>query len=220
MGEHNKEPVVVLGLGRFGSSLAMGLVEHGTEVLAVDVRPKIVQSLAGQLTHVVAADTTDMEALQQLGIGDFRRAVVAIGTDLEASILTATLLTELGIEDIWAKAISRQHGQILERIGVHHVVLPEHDMGERVAHLVGGRALDYVELAGGFAMVKMRPPPEIVGVPLADIGLWGKHGVSVSYVKRPATEFVPTASDTVLSRHDVIVIGGSQDAVERFVDLG
>lgn len=220
MAEHNKEPVVVLGLGRFGSSLALSLVEHGTEVLAVDVHPKIVQGLAGQLTHVVTADTTDMEALQQLGIGDFRRAVVAIGTDLEASILTATLLTDLGIEDIWAKAISRQHGQILERIGVHHVVLPEHDMGERVAHLVGGRALDYAELAGGFAMVKMRPPPEIVGVPLAEIGLWAKRAVEVSYVKRPAADFVPTAGDTVLNRHDVIVIGGSQEAVERFVDLG
>lgn len=219
MADSKKEPVAVLGLGRFGSSLALELASRGTEVLAVDSRAKIVQHLSGQLTHVVTADTTDIEALRQLGVESFYRAVIAIGTDIEASILTASLVVELGVEDIWAKAVSRQHGQILSRIGVHHVVLPEYDMGERVAHLVGGEALDYVELGDDFAVVKVRPPRDLVGVPLGDARLWAKYGVGVSFVKKPETGYEPAAADTVLTYDDVIVVGGQQEQVERFLDL-
>src|SRR5688572_33369665 len=126
--------------------------------MGIDNRPKVVQEVAGQLTHVVTADSTDIEALRQLGVDEYYRAVVAIGSDMEASILTTSLLVELGIADIWAKALNRQHGRILERVGAHHVVLPEHDMGERVAHLLAGRILDYIEVDEDFLMVKPRPP--------------------------------------------------------------
>ncbi len=114
------------------------------------------QHLAGHITHVATADATDVEALRQLGVPDFYRAVVAIGTGLEASILTASLLVEMEIEDIWAKAITKQHGQILQRIGVHHVVFPDNDMGERVARLVSGRMLDYMQVDDDFALCKSR----------------------------------------------------------------
>jgi hypothetical protein len=134
----HKDPVAVLGLGRFGTALALELARGGTEVLAVDHRPDTVQRLSGQLGQVVIADSTDPDALTEIGIGDFPRVVVAIGNDLEASILTTALLAELEIRDIWAKAVSRQQATILERIGAHHVVFPEQDMGERIAHLVAG----------------------------------------------------------------------------------
>lgn len=111
---HN-EPVVVLGLGRFGSSLALELASRGTEVLGIDTNPKIVDELAGRLTNVATADCTDSEALRQLGVPDFQRAVVAIGTDLEASVLATVLLTDLGIPHIWAKALNRRHAEILRR---------------------------------------------------------------------------------------------------------
>ncbi|MFC7759435.1 potassium channel family protein [Catellatospora bangladeshensis] len=176
MSAEKNDPVVVIGLGRFGSSLAIELMRRGTEVLAIDNRPKLVQSLSGQLTHVVAADSTDIEALRQLGVGEFSRGVVAIGSDLEASILTTSLLVELEVADIWAKAVSRQHGRILERIGAKHIVLPEHDMGERVAHLVSGRMLDYMEIDSNFALVKTRPPHEYVGVPLGRPGCGASTG--------------------------------------------
>ena len=130
--------VVVIGLGRFGSSLARELVEHGSEVLGIDSDPAMVQRYSEDLTHTAAADTTDRDALEQLGVPDFRHAVVGIGSDLEASILTTSLLADFKIPVIWAKATSRQHGRILERVGAHHVVLPEFDMGERVAQI--GRA--------------------------------------------------------------------------------
>ncbi|MDP9867222.1 trk system potassium uptake protein TrkA [Streptosporangium brasiliense] len=211
--------MVVIGLGRFGSSLAVELARRGTEVLAIDSRPKVVQSMAGRLTHVVAADSTDIEALRQLGVPDFYRAVVAIGTDLESSILTTSLLVELEIEDVWAKAVSRDHGRILERVGAHHVILPEHDMGERLARLLNGRMLDYMGVDGDYALVKTRPPREFVGVPLAHSGLRRKYGVTVVCVKGQHDEFTYAAADTVLGYGDVIIIAGRVEEVERFTEL-
>ncbi|GAA2637318.1 TrkA family potassium uptake protein [Actinomadura fulvescens] len=219
MADRRHDPVVVIGLGRFGSSLALELAEQGTEVLAVDHRPKIVQALAGQLTHIATADSTDIEALRQLGVPDFYRAVVAIGSDIEASILTTSLLVELGIDDIWAKAISRQHGRILERIGAHHVVLPEHDMGERVAHLVAGRMLDYIQVDENFALAKTHPPRELVGVSLGETRLRSKYAVTVVCVKSPGEDFTYATTDTVLRYDDIIIVAGRVDKVERFAEL-
>ncbi|GAT64410.1 TrkA family potassium uptake protein [Planomonospora sp. ID91781] len=219
MPDTRNDPVVVIGLGRFGSSLAAELVRRGTEVLAIDSRPKVVQSMSGRLTHVVAADSTDLEALRQLGVPDFYRAVVAIGTDLESSILTTSLLVELEIEDIWAKAISRDHGRILERVGAHHVILPEHDMGERVAHLLNGRMLDYMEVDANYALVKTRPPRDYTGVPLGETNLRRKYGVTVVCVKGEHEEFTYAGSDTVLGYGDVIIIAGKIEDVERFAEL-
>ncbi|WP_433497588.1 potassium channel family protein [Sphaerimonospora sp. CA-214678] len=219
MADRTSEPIVVVGLGRFGTSLALELTRRGTEVLAIDRRPKVVQNLAGHITHVVTADSTDIEALRQLGVPDFYRAVVAIGGDLEASILTASLMVELEIDDIWAKAVSRQHGQILSRIGVHHVVFPEHDMGERVAHMVSGRMLDYVEVDENFALVKTHPPKEYVGVPLGESNLRRKHGVTVVAVKAPGEEFTYATADTELGYGDVIIVSGRTEQVERFAEL-
>ena len=126
--------VAVIGLGRFGMSLALELAGDGVEVLGIDSDPKVVQSMAGRLTHVVEADSTDEEALRQLSVHEFDRAVVGIGNDLEASILTASVLLTLGVPHVWARAISHSHARILGQLGVHHVVRPEHDMGKRVAH--------------------------------------------------------------------------------------
>lgn len=218
MAERSNDPVVVIGLGRFGSSLALELTRRGTEVLAIDNRPKIVQALAGNITHLATADATDLDALQQLGVPEFYRAVVAIG-DLEASILTASLLVELEIDDIWAKAVSQQHRRILSRVGAHHVVLPEHDMGERVAHLVGGRLLDYMEVDENFALIKTRPPKEYVGLPLGESGLRRKYGVTVVAVKKENEEFTYATADTELSYGDIILVSGRTDQVERFADL-
>ena len=216
----HKEPVAVIGLGRFGTALALELARGGTEVLAVDSRPDIVQRLSGQLGHVVVADSTDLDALREIGIADFNRAVVAIGNDLEASILTTALLAELEIRDIWAKAVSRQQATILERIGAHHVVLPEHDMGERVAHLVAGRLLDWVELDPQWAFAKTKPPKELVGVPLGESGLRKKHHVTVVSVKpENQSSFTHAGTDTVLTYGAEIVIAGRPADVERFVEL-
>ncbi|MGI5291951.1 potassium channel family protein [Nonomuraea polychroma] len=131
------------------------------------------------------------------------RSVVAIGTALEASILTASLLVELDIQHIWAKAITRHHGQILQRIGVHHVVFPEHEIGERLARLVSGRMLDFMQVDENFALVKTRPPKECVGMPLGRSNVRRTHGVTIVAVKSPGEEFTNATAETELTYDDI-----------------
>ncbi|GAA1085072.1 MULTISPECIES: potassium channel family protein [Nocardiopsis] len=210
--------ILVIGLGRFGSSLALELVHHGWEVLGVDSSPRVVQIFGESLTHTVIADSTDDEALRQIGAAQFSRAVVAIGTHLEESILTTSQLVDLGVKDIWAKATSRRHGRILEQVGAHHVVLPEHDMGERVAHLVSGRMLDYVELEEGFSLIKTKAPQTLIGRSLRETKVRQRFGITVVSVKRVGASFTYATEETVLHKGDVIVVAGRTKDVERFAE--
>lgn len=211
--------VVVIGLGRFGSSLARELARGGYEVLGIDADPRRVQAMSDELTHVVVADTTDEEALRQLDVPDFERAVVAIGSNLEAGILTTSLLVDFAIPHIWAKATNRQQGRILERIGAHHVVLPEHDMGERVAHLVTGRMLDFIEFEDDYAIVKTTAPTQTHDLPLGQSRLRTKYGVTVVGVKRPGEGFTYATADTVVHAGDVLIVAGKTAEVETVADL-
>ncbi|NNG84033.1 TrkA family potassium uptake protein [Streptomyces cacaoi] len=206
-------------MGRFGRALALELVDEETEVLGIDEDAEVVQSLSGSLTHVVRADSTKEDAMRQLGVHEFDRAVVGIGTDLEASILTASLLISFDIPHVWAKAISEAHGRILEQLGVHHVVYPEHDMGQRVAHLVRGRMLDYIEFEEDFAMVKTNPPADITGVPLSRSSVRTRHGVTVVAIKRPGEGFTYATADAVVHPEDTIIVAGHTRATERFSEL-
>lgn len=211
--------VVVVGLGRFGSALARELVTHGSEVLAIDSNQTLVQQYADELTHVAVADTTDMEALEQLGVPDFPHAVVGIGSNMEASILTTSLLADFRIPKIWAKATSRRHGQILERVGAHQVVLPEHDMGERVAHLVTGRMIDYIEFDTDYAMAKTSAPRTSIGKTLTASGLRQHFDITVVAIKHRGGEFSYATADTVVAAGDVLIVSGRIEEVERFADL-
>jgi trk system potassium uptake protein len=213
------EPVLVVGLGRFGSALALALVREGTEVLAVDPNPLLVQRMAGSLERVVTADPTDPHVLDEIGAAEFRNAVVAIGGDQSPSILTTSLLSDLGIPNIWAKAMNSLHARILSRVGAHHVVFPEKETGERVAHLISGRILDYVEIDTNWVLAKAKPPKYLVGVPLGESGLRAKHHVTVVSVRKEGTDtFVHADSGTVLSYGDDIVVVGRPRDVEAFAD--
>lgn len=212
------EAVLVVGLGRFGSALALELVREGVDVLAIDSRPELVQRMAGKLTHVVSADSTDIDALRELGVEEFRRAVVAIGADMQASILTTSLLVELGIADIWAKALTAQHGRILQRVGAHHVVYPEHEAGERLAHTVQSRLLDWIEMDEDFAMIKTVAPANLVGIPLRESGLRAKYGISAVAVKHPHGDFTYATPETVLEEGDVLFVFGRTEQIERFAE--
>ncbi len=211
--------VVVIGLGRFGRALALELADEDTEVLGIDENTEVVQALSGSLTHVVRADSTKEDVLRQLGVHEFDRAVVAIGSDLEASILTASLLMSFGIDNVWAKAISEAHGRILTQLGVHHVVYPEHDMGQRVAHLVRGRMLDYIEFEDDFAMVKTKPPADIIALPLSNSAVRTRYGITVVAIKRPGEGFTYATADTVVEADDTIIVAGRTRATERFSEL-
>jgi trk system potassium uptake protein len=211
--------VVVIGLGRFGKSLALELVDEGTEVLGIDSDPKTVQALSGRLTHVVEADSTNEEALRQLSVHEFSRAVVGIGSNLEASILTSSILVNFDVRNIWAKAITHSHARILTQLGVHHAVRPEHDMGKRVAHLVRGRMLDYIEFDDGYAIVKTTPPQSIFGIPLGESRVRSKYGVTIVGVKRAGQDFTHATPETVVDRDDLIIVSGPETSVERFSEL-
>ncbi|WP_238992842.1 potassium channel family protein [Jiangella aurantiaca] len=212
--------VVVVGLGRFGTSLAVELMQDPRiEVLGIDHDAERVQKVAGRLTHAVVADSTDEDAMRQLSVHEAERAVVCIGSDIEASILTASVLLDLGVPNIWAKAISQAHARILTQLGVHHVVRPEHDMGLRVAHLVRGRMLDYIEFDDGFAMVKTAPPHDAVGRRLGDSGIRQTYGVTVVAVKRPGEGFTYATADTVVHDGDTLIVSGKIADTERFADL-
>ncbi|MPY92888.1 MAG: TrkA family potassium uptake protein [Acidimicrobiia bacterium] len=211
--------ILVLGLGRFGGALAQELVDLGFEVLGVDVDERLVQGHAELLTHVVQADTTDPAALRQLGAGDFQSAVVGIGTNIEASILTTAALVDLGVPNIWAKAVTESHGRILERVGANRVVFPEHDMGQRVAHLVSGRMLDWFQLDENFALVETVVPKEFVGMTLGDSGLRARFDLTVVCVKPAGQGFTYATAETVLAEGDVLVVAGRQDKAERFAHM-
>jgi trk system potassium uptake protein len=211
--------VAVIGLGRFGSSVAASLVRMGQDVLALDEDAGLVQRWASELTHTVEADGTDLETLKSLGVGDFPHAVVAIGTDVEASVLSVLALTELGIPDIWAKAVNPNHGRILERTGAHHVVYPEAEMGERVAHLVTGRMIDFIEFEDGFGIAKTKAPLQYVGRTVSDPAMRTRHGVSIVGIKRAKQEFSHAAAETRIEHGDVLIVSGPTALVEKFAAL-
>jgi trk system potassium uptake protein TrkA len=211
--------VVVIGLGRFGSAVAESLSHLGHDVLAIDEDAALVQSWGERLAHVVQADTCNAETLRQLGVADFQHAVVGIGTDIEASVLTTLALSELGVPDIWAKAINRNHGRILERTGAHHVVFPEAAMGERVAHLVTGKMIDFIQFDDDFAIVKTRAPKEAIGRTLAESALRTRYGITIVGVKRPGIDFAYARPETVVKDGDLLIVSGGTREVERFAAL-
>jgi len=212
-------PVLVLGLGRFGAATAGELDKLGRDVLAVDADAALVQKWADRVRHTAVLDARDMNALQQIGAQDFSVAVVAVGSSIEASVLITTNLVDLKVPQIWAKAISEAHGKILTRIGAHRVIYPEREAGERVAHLVSGRMIDFIRFDDDFALVKMYPPKPIRGKSLTDSGVRTKYNITVVGVKSPGKPFTYATEKTVVTNHDLIIVSGSNEDIERFAAL-
>jgi trk system potassium uptake protein TrkA len=213
------DQTLVIGLGRFGRAIAETLGQLGHEVLGVDAAARTVQACSTTMTHVVQADATDADALRQLGAGDFPSAVVAIGSDIQASILVTYALVDLEIPRIWAKAITAEHGAILQRVGAHRVIFPERDMGVRMAHSMVGRTIDYIEIDENFVLIETTAPREAVGQTLEAAGLRKKYDVTVVCVKNPGGTFTYATPETVLQRGDLLVVAGSPERAETFAAL-
>lgn len=211
--------MAVLGLGRFGGAVAAELVRLGFDVLGVDSDPERVRYYTRLVTHVVEADITNEDALRQLGVDEMAHGVVAVGTDVEASILATAALDDLAVGNIWAKGTSKRHARILERVGAHHVVLPEHDMGHRLAHMLGGRMVEWFQLDEEFLLVETLAPSELVGTTLADAGIRARYDVTIVCVKPKGGSFTYATPDTVLNAGDVLVIAGETEAAEAFARL-
>jgi len=207
---------VVIGLGRFGGQVAESLVRLGHDVLGIDENPRLVQRWSERLPRVVEADSTDDERLRQLGVSEFGRAVVGIGTDIEASILTVVALAEVEVGEIWAKAITAKHGRILSSVGARHVIFPEVTMGDRVAHLLASKMLDFIEFDDGFAIAKVCAPPDAVGMTLAESGLRSRYGVTVVGVKERDEDFLHAEAGTRIAPDALLVVAGTTSEVQRF----
>uniref|UniRef100_UPI003F49764F potassium channel family protein n=1 Tax=Cupriavidus necator TaxID=106590 RepID=UPI003F49764F len=210
------DSVVVIGLGRFGSSVAQSLVRLGHDVMGIDKDADLVQRWSNALTCAVQADSTDVNVMRQLGVADFSHAIVGIGTDMSSSLMTLMTLTELEIKDIWVKAFTAEHGQIAQRIGAQHVVFPEADMGARVAHLITGRMIDFIEFDDGFAIARIHAPASTHNKTLLVSRVREKFGVTVVGIKRANEEFEHATATTMIEPGDLLVVSGPTRKIEHF----
>lgn len=208
--------VLIVGLGRFGGAAAIELNRLGHRVTALEKDPARAESFLGKVHKVVHADASLPHVIVEQRGEQFPVAIVGIGFSVEASVLAAANLVDAGIDRIWAKALSNEHARILDRIGVHHVILPEAETGRRVAHLVGGALMDYMEFDDGFAIVKMAPPAETIGFTLDQSRVRSKYGVTVVGVKSPGRDFVYAQPDTKVTAHDTLIVSGPTPLIERF----
>jgi trk system potassium uptake protein TrkA len=210
----------VIGLGRFGSSVARTLHNLGFEVLAIDSNEEVVSVFSNEVTHVVQADTTDDGTLKALGIRNFDAVVVAIGEDIQANVLTTLLLKEIGVKYVVTKARNELHGKMLEKIGADRIIYPERDMGQRIAHnLISTNILDYVELSPNLSLVEIAAPACLAGSTLAESNLRARYEVNVVAIKRGDELIVaPNPNEKIMAR-DVLIAVGSNSGVKGFEEL-
>jgi trk system potassium uptake protein TrkA len=211
-----RRQVAVLGLGRFGQALARELTRVGYEVLALDADERQVQAVADDVTHAVQVDFTDEDALNELGVGKFETAVVAVSSNIEASILTTVLLQRLGVRRIVAKAASELHGAILERLGVNRVVHPEAEMGVRIAHsFAAAGVVDYLDVAPGYGLARVSVAEPLAGKSLGVLDLPATYGVTPIALHRGGTVTLNPNTSEVLRDSDELIVAGRDEDLER-----
>lgn len=206
----------VIGLGRFGSSVARTLYDLGHNVLAMDKDEEALRGVADHVTHAVQIDTTDPDALRAVGITNFDAVVVAIGVDIQESILTTMILKDLGVKKVVAKAVDERQGKVLEKVGADAVVFPERDMGVRVAHsLVSPNVLEYLELSPQYTIDEVRVPERLDGRTLGELELRAKFGVNVLLILRDSQLLISPSGDVRLRSGDVLVVVGENRQLHR-----
>ncbi|KRF42864.1 potassium channel family protein [Paenibacillus sp. Soil787] len=212
-----KNQYVVIGLGRFGASISKELIKLGYEVLGIDKDEEVVDEMSSELTHTVVADATDEEVLKSLGVRNFDCAVVAIGDDIQSSILAAIVLKDLGIKKVVAKALSELHGKVLSKLGVDRVIYPERDMGIRVAHqLVSPNLLDYIEISKEYTIVELSVPKNVCGLALKELDPRAKYGCSIVAINKKTGIIIAPTADDVVNENDVMVIIGTNNQIDKF----
>jgi trk system potassium uptake protein TrkA len=211
-----KKQFAVIGMGRFGLSVANALSGMGFDVLAIDANEQRIQAVSNIVTHAVSADSTDEEALRALGIRNFDVVVVAIGQDIQASILTTLILKDLGGPLIVVKAQNELHGKVLNKIGADKVIYPERDMGLRVAHhLTSPNILDYIELSDEYSIAEMRATSVMVGQNLKELDVRAKFGCNVMAIKRGTKMNISPTADDRLAEGDILIIVGQKNDLTK-----
>ncbi len=205
---------VVFGLGRFGSSLATTLSEAGYEVMGVDKCEERVQDIAPIVTQAVQAEVTDVDALRALGIRNFDVAVVAIGKDMQSSVMTTLLLKEMGIPYVVAKASTEIHQRVLEKIGADRIILPERDMGKRIAtNIIAGNIIDYIQLSKDYSIMEISILPQWANYSIKDINIRAQYGINIIAVERGGDINVTPGPDFILEKEDLLVVVGNNKSI-------
>lgn len=212
----SKKQFLVIGLGRFGSSIAKTIYELGHDVLVIDKDEEKVQDIADDVTHAMVMDATDETALKSIGVRNFDVAVVTIGTNMQSSIMTTLLMKELGVKYIIAKGNSEMHAKVLTKIGADKVILPEKDMAVRVAHnLVSSNILDYIQLSSDYNILEIEAVKEWFNKSLKELDMRKKYGINVVAIKRKDEVNVSPGADEVIKENDIIVALGSTKDMNR-----
>ncbi|MBF7097092.1 potassium channel family protein [Alkalibacter mobilis] len=211
----------ILGIGRFGFSLATKLYELGYDVLAIDKDEERIKSIADHVTYAVQADATDINTLKSIGLKNIDTAVVSIASDINASLMAILNLQELGVEELFAKAQNEQHAKVLHKIGVEEVFLPERDMGRRVAqHIASSNILDLIELDPDHSVIEVNVPKSWVGKNLSDLDLRAKHGINVIAIKRDSDVQISPKATEIIKESDVVVGVGENEALSTLKETG
>lgn len=212
---------LVIGLGRFGRSFARELVNLNYEVLGVDINPRIVNEAASYLTHTVQADSTDEDFLKSLGVKSFDSCIVAIGDNQEASVMITVLLKEHGAKHIIAKAQSELHAKILKKVGADQTILPEYDMGIKLAHsLTHKNIYDLIDISDNYSIVSITAPKEWINKSLGELSPRDKYGVNIIAIESSINEpnVFPNAT-TIINKNDVVVVIGENDNLKKLKNL-
>lgn len=217
----NNKQFVVIGLGRFGSSVAKTLYESGHDVLAIDKDEDLVQEISDSVTHAVQMDATDENALRTLGLRNFDVAVITIGSSIQASVMVTLIVKELGVKHIIAKGNSEIHAKVLYKIGADRVVLPEKDMGVRVAHnLVSSNILDYIELSPDYSIIEIEVPNTWVGKTLRELNVRATFGINIMAIRKAddVVNISPNADD-VIEESDILIAIGASDELSKLENM-
>ncbi|WP_154676014.1 potassium channel family protein [Bacillus dakarensis] len=212
-----KKEFAVIGLGRFGGSICRELAEQGMEVLAIDNNEDRVNEFAMIASHAVVGDTTDESVLKGLGIRNFDHVIVAIGDDIQASILTTLILKELGVKHITVKAQNDYHEKVLKKIGADSVVHPERDMGKRIAHkMVSKSILDYLELSDEHSIVEIVASEKLSGNTIIELDIRAKYGINIVAIKRGKDIIVSPNANEIIHANDILIVIGADSDINRF----
>lgn len=211
-----KKQFIIIGCGRFGKSIARTLYGMGHDVLAVDRNEEIVQDIANEVTHSIEADATDENVLKSLGVRNFDVAIVTIGSNIQSSIIITSIIKELGVKYVIAKAQNEIHSKILFKIGADRVIFPERDMGTRVArNLVSSNILDYIELSSEYSIMEITAFDEWVGRTLVDLNVRSKFGLNVMAIKHKDEINISPMANDVIEKDDILIVVGHNKSFKK-----
>lgn len=216
-----KKQFVVIGLGRFGTSICKELFKLGHEVMAIDSSPDRVDPIRNFASHAAVANAMDEGSLKELGVKNFDHAVVAIGDDLQTSVLCTLMLKEIGVPIVWVKAKDLQHQMILEKVGADRVIQPEKEMGIRVAHHMDSeKVVDYIDLSEDYSIIELEASQKLNNQTLVELDIRAKYQCTILAIKRGETVNVAPMPDDLVELGDILVVMGHREDLKRFEEKG